>query len=259
MVETPSLSEGQSAISARNPTYLERLKARVRRQVSLHPSIYLPIRNRRKPGTTVTSETDLVIEGFPRCGNTWTENAIRCCAADGIKLAHHSHAFAHVKAAVSRGIATLVVYREPDDAVRSLLVARENRISPLDAFDDFSVFYENVMRLPTAALILASFDDVTQRMGTVVEHLNRKFALGLRPFDDGDPQQKQAVFDLMDQKARERRPDQLALSRCNPNHYGEKQAQLKDVATSQIEAPANSAARRRAKQVFTRLQSLDRQ
>mgnify|MGYP006403226531 CR=1 FL=1 len=65
-----------------------RIIRRLRRIVFRSPTLYLPFRQLRRPGTTLTQDTELVIEGFPRSGNTWAEFSFRQAQVRSVKLAH---------------------------------------------------------------------------------------------------------------------------------------------------------------------------
>ena len=155
-------------------------RPRLRRFLASHPALYLPLRRQRAPGTVLTTDTDLVIEGFPRCANTWTEALVRT-AGPTLSLAHHSHAAAHVIAAVHAKVPALVLYRAPDDAVRSLLAMFGTSLSAHDAFSDFAAFYRTVLALPSRSVLLVPFQQATETPNTVIAKLIRRFNLPLDP------------------------------------------------------------------------------
>ena len=155
-----------------------RARPRLRRFVADHPSLYMPIRRRRAPGTVLSPRTDLVIEGFPRSANTWTEALVRV-AGPSLHLAHHSHAAAHVKAAVQAKVPVLVLYRDPDEAIRSLLAMLGGRTSAVDAYADYTSFYKSVLSLPRTSILLVPFQQATEAPSVVIERLAQRFGLPL--------------------------------------------------------------------------------
>jgi hypothetical protein len=173
------------------------MRPRLRRWVAQHPALYLPIRRRTNPGNVLEADTDLVIEGFPRCANTWTEALIRTAGPD-LKLAHHSHASAHVIAATRRGIPALVLYRDPDAAVRSLLAMYGARVSAAEAFADYAAFYSAVLRLDSAHILLVPFAQATEAPESVITNLVQRFDLALRV----DLVERDAVLRVMEAKER---------------------------------------------------------
>jgi hypothetical protein len=86
------------------------------------PTLYLALSLRRNPRhSLVKARTDLVVEGFPRCGNTLLVEWIKQ-ANPHLSIASHLHSFAHVKVALRRHVPVIVVIRTPEDAVASEIV-----------------------------------------------------------------------------------------------------------------------------------------
>lgn len=230
-----------------------RLKRRLRSAASTFPTIYIPMRRLRRSDTVAGPETEFLLEGYPRCGNTWAEMAIRHAATRPLKMAHHSHAAAHVIHGQKLRVPTLVLYREPDLAVRSLLAMNMRNLTAKDAFREYVKFYRILLELPKGTLSFASFEDVTQRIERVIVHLRDHFGLPLAPFEADDPQEKAAVFALMDARAAEIRPDQEAVSQSNPNHFGQEQRASKRIAQGQIDALKGSRLHQEAQDIHAQL------
>jgi len=231
------------------------VRPRIRRWVAGHPALYLPIRRRTNPGTVLGLETDLVIEGFPRCANTWTEALIRTAGPD-LRLAHHSHAAAHVIAATKLGIPALVVFRDPDAAVKSLLAMYGTQVSAAEAFADYAVFYSTVLRLDPKGILLASFAQVTGAPGVVITNLIRRFGLALDP----DAVQHNAVLQVMDAKERpladKRRrtgkgPTDAAI--CAPGNAARAATDAKAQAAADIASAQAQTPRIKAHAVYAQL------
>ena len=205
------------------PLILRRFTRKIRTFLSTRPALYIPLRRLRRADSVVTKETELLLEGFPRCGNTWAEMAIRHASQRAIRMAHHSHAAAHVIYAQRYRIPTLIIYREPDAAVKSLLAMKARNMAPEDAYGEYVAFYRAVLSLPREDIIFFSFEDVTQRIGTVLDRLNKRFGFDFSVFDSENEIEKSAVFALMDARAKKIRSDGKAVSRSNPAHYGAEQ------------------------------------
>jgi hypothetical protein len=232
---------------------LKRLRRRLRRVIFRYPALYLPLRRMHRPDTVVTRATQLVIEGFPRCGNTFAEFALRHAQSGPVKLAHHSHAPAQVHAAAKMGIPILVVYREPDAAVRSLLAMNPEILTAAAAFEEYVAYYNGIAPC-RSSVVMASFDDVTKRMDRVVEALNAKFGLSLAPFKH-TPEDEAAVFKMMDERGRAVTSTANGLSLSNPNRSRVVAERGREMAAEAICAPEASNARRSAIGVFHLLNS----
>jgi len=83
--------------------------------------------------------TDLVIEGFPRSGNTFLTVLIMKLFPSK-NIAHHLHIFSQIKFGVKRKLPTYLIIRNPEDAVRSLCI-RQPEIWPSTAFFAYAFFY----------------------------------------------------------------------------------------------------------------------
>jgi hypothetical protein len=136
--------------------------------------------NKRKRERLVTPSTELVIEGFPRSGNTFAVAAFMLSQPQPVRIAHHHHVPAQIISAVRQGIPTLVVVRKPDDAVLSLVI-REPFLSIRAALLDYHLFHDKI--LPYAdGYVAATFEQVTSDFGSVILGMNRKLGTSFAPF-----------------------------------------------------------------------------
>ena len=120
----------------------------------------------------IKPDTDLVIEGFPRSGNTFSVVAFESVNS-GIKIAHHLHATPQIFLAVKWGVPACVIIRQPIDAVKSLLV-REQGLLPAAVLKGYVEFYSDIIGVKDHILI-ATFDEVATDFGKVIERINKKF------------------------------------------------------------------------------------
>ena len=227
------------------------LLRRIRRWVSIYPALYIPLRRKRRPDTVVTAASHLVIEGFPRSGNTWTEALIREAGSDALNLAHHAHAAAHVKRALQLSVPSMIIFRDPDDAVASLLALYENQLDADGAFREYVRFYGAVWPLRGGDVRFYSFEDVTQRKDEVIANLAAAFDLPLGP----GPVDETAVFARMDEKALQLKRRNTDLSKSRPDIDLELGEDRKAYAQNAIKAQKAAKSRAQARKVFAELQS----
>jgi len=226
-----------------------RIIRRLRRIVFRSPTLYLPFRQLRRPGTTLTQDTELVIEGFPRSGNTWAEFSFRQAQVRSVKLAP-----AHVRFAASKGVPTLVVFRNPDDAVVSLLAMNQSILTPAEAFKEYVDFY-SAIKACRSRYVLASFDDVTKRMDAVVRVLNQRFLTNFIEFKH-TPENEAAAFQMMDNRGKEiGTAVGGAISRSNPQRKDPVANMVRQKAKAAIEEVAAKSARAAAHKIFHNLRS----
>jgi hypothetical protein len=83
--------------------------------------LFFPIHRRRSgyKSLLVSEKTDICIEGYPRSANSFAVGAFQHAQKHPVRVAHHTHIPANVMRACERGIPTLVLIRDPTDAVVS--------------------------------------------------------------------------------------------------------------------------------------------
>jgi hypothetical protein len=153
----------------------------------------------------VTPETRLVIEGFPRSGNTFARRAFALAQSekdgkvDQKRIASHLHVPAQVVQAARWQIPTLVLIRRPKDAILSF--ALWNPISVDQALRYYRSFYETAEKYRDA-FVLGPFEEVTEDVGRVIERVNDKFGTTFSLFRHNE-ENVGRVFTDMDTYARE--------------------------------------------------------
>lgn len=190
-----------------NPTTAVRRTARrqVRRAYEAlgdHP-VALPLLLAATPESVrsrwVSHDTDLVVEGFPRSGNTYAALGISLAQGRPIRVASHAHVPAQVKRAVRLGVPTVVAVREPAATVCSMAVADDHhRVRDLLGY---WVHYHSQLVAVRDQIVVASFADITENLGAVVRAVNRRFGTDLASGTD-DPATRDRIFAAIDQKQR---------------------------------------------------------
>ena len=169
-------------MSGGGPALYRRLRHRLRSLIGRSRLLFPLFRIRHRPfARLVEPGTDLLIEGYPRSGNTFALVAFELAQTEPLRTAHHLHAPAHVLSAVRRRIPALVLIREPLDAAASLLV-RQPAIGAEQALRDYFRFYEPLEAV-RRDLVIARFADVTTDFGGVLGRVNRRFATRFELFE----------------------------------------------------------------------------
>lgn len=163
--------------------------------VARHRLVFLALSRIRGRRHAVCDGTRIVIEGFPRSGNSFAVRAFHA-ANPGVAVASHTHAGAQVSEAVRRRLPTIVLLRDPEQAVRSLLVRRPE-LSAARVIRSYVEYYELVARR-FDGLIISPFSEVTQAFGRTIERANQRFGTDFRPFL-GTPEASEAIFRAMDE------------------------------------------------------------
>lgn len=176
------------------------LKNSIRDALSPHPRLFIPAYRLLAPpahrAMLIAPDTEIVIEGFPRCANTFAVVAFQEAQAPReVKIAHHLHAEAQVLEAVKRGLPAIVLLRAPFDAIRSLKVA-------FPEWDEnyflrrYVNFYSAIERVRDK-VVIAEFSRTTREFGAIVAEVNEKFGTDFATFAD-TPEAVDGVFASID-------------------------------------------------------------
>lgn len=135
-------------------------------------SVAAKLRPRWRP-LAFSGHTDIVIEGFPRSGNTFAVVAFQLAQVRPVHIAHHLHVPSQVLKAVRAGTPSIVLIRPPRDAVASLLV-REPGIMPDSALRAYVSFYTKLMPV-RRQVVCCTFDELTSNYSKIVSSVNDRF------------------------------------------------------------------------------------
>ena len=181
--------------------YQSRLSLRRCREIIGDHPAFLPLVLACTPegrSRAITADTDVVVEGFPRCGNTFAAAALQLCApSSDISIVSRVHVPAQVKKAVRHGIPTVLVIRDPAEAVASLALAAPH-VTLEHGLREFVHHYEQLWPY-RESVVVAPFDDVTADFGSVVRELNEKFGTSFHPFVHSEETER-AAFALMEER-----------------------------------------------------------
>ena len=184
-------------------TYVRRLRYEVRGLIEEHPRVYLPLARLKHnfyPGAVAVSrQTDILIEGFPRSGNSFAVTAFRLAQQRPVAVAHHFHAPAQIMAAARWGVPTLLLLRDPEDAVLSQ-VLRCPFLTVRQALKAYVRFYRR-LQLYSDRYVLASFESVTNDFGKVIRRVNEKFGTEFEEFAH-TPANVERCFEIMEETNR---------------------------------------------------------
>lgn len=113
------------------------------------------------------SQTDIIIEGYPRSANTFTAEALRI-ADPTILIASHFHSPGVVINGLARAVPCYVMIRDPDNAVPSWVIHSQTNLgASLDYYIDY---YETLVRyIPEIRIV--RFTDVTSHTDAVIAHM----------------------------------------------------------------------------------------
>lgn len=154
--------------------YLFNLKYIIANRFSNVPTFYNPI-SRILTGKDyfANKKTDVVIDGFPRCANTYATFAFKCAQKDNdLIIGHHVHKISRFLIAKKYNIPAILLIRNPIDCISSLLI-RQPLYDPRVLFKEYYYIYFNIYKINH--FVVADFNDVKNDYGNIIKNLNSKF------------------------------------------------------------------------------------
>lgn len=129
----------------------------------------------------VSPETELVIEGFPRSGNSYAVNAFAWAQGREVRIANHIHAPCQALMGLRLGKPVCLLIRDPRDAIPAF-VAKMPHLSARDIARGYLIYYRALVPLKDQ-IVVATFDQVTADFGAVISRINEKFDKTFKTID----------------------------------------------------------------------------
>jgi hypothetical protein len=218
--------------------------------VSGVPALYLPfarLKYGRVPNRLVQSDTELVIEGFQRSGNTFAVFAFELAQERPITSAHHLHASAQVTRAVKLGVPVLLLTRDPKDTTVSHVI-REPCVRMREALRAWVRFYERALPVKDHVLV-ADFSRVSTDFGAVIRDFNVKFGTGYKEFEHTE-ENVARCFALIEERNRQRYGQLVEGKVARPSE--ERRGQKAELMR-RFDDPSLSSLRGRAYEIYRAL------
>jgi hypothetical protein len=210
-----SVDDPSEPFTRRSWRYTTRRALRAARRALSDDPVFLPIVLRATPqGTSrrITARTQLVIEGFPRSGNTFAffalKHAERLAVAGAApagrarteaEVSSHVHTVSQVRAATRRQVPTLVVVRRPVDVITSLLIAAPH-VRFTSALEEYIRHHRRLLALRDH-FVVGTFDQVTTDFGAVTARVNERFGTAFACFEP-TAEHTDAVFAAIEENHR---------------------------------------------------------
>ncbi len=148
-----------------------------------------------KRKTLARPTTAIVIDGFLRSGNTFSVAAFQVSNGPDHHVGRHLHGAPHVLRAVRLGLPTIVLIRQPGDAVQSYLVRRPT-LTPEDALSEYLDFYRTAWPA-REGFVVGLFDQVVTDFGSIITAVNRRYGTSFAPYHATEENQA-AAFGLVE-------------------------------------------------------------
>lgn len=158
------------------------------------PSLYLCIQRLRYNGKRYETKIakkyfDLIIDGFPRSANSYSTRLFQHLEPRFL-IGNHLHSHAHIKYGLINNIPTIVLIRNPFDAIISLVALKiinvyngnkkeflqENSLK--FTVKSYINFYRPLVKIKNK-LVLLKFDDITKNPSKAIKKINKVYGFNL--------------------------------------------------------------------------------
>lgn len=145
----------------------------IAQQASNYPGLFSPI-SKLMTGKDwfAAKNTDIVIDGFPRCANTYATFAFDIAQNSRLNIAHHIHKKSQFITAAKYNLPAILLIRKPADCISSLLV-RQPKYKVETLFKGYSFLYGGLAKMDT--FIVADFENILNDYGSIIKSVNAKF------------------------------------------------------------------------------------
>ncbi len=150
--------------------------------------------------TLARRDTALVIEGFPRSGNTFASAAFMVANGREVPLGRHLHGAPHLLRAARLGVPAIALIRAPRDAVLSYVIRRPH-LTVTDALIEYVDFYRTAWRARDS-FVIGVFTQVTEDFGSVIDEVNERFGTTFNRYE-ATPEASQTAIELVEEMNRE--------------------------------------------------------
>jgi hypothetical protein len=146
---------------------------------------------------SIFSSPGIVIEGYPRSANSYAVCAFRIANGLDMTITSHTHSFVSIKLAVRYKIPTIVLVRNPIDAVASQWFQYPT-VSLKTELRRYATFYKEILRY-VEGIVLVPFESCISDFGKVIEAVNLKFASSFgiyEPSEENESRVREMVDEL---------------------------------------------------------------
>lgn len=173
---------------------------------------------------------NICIEGFPRSGNSFFVTAFQQWNPR-VSVAHHSHLASNAKYSVKQDKPTVILIREPAEAIASAIAwdGRDRRVLPGVGLITYVIFYQSLHKYRQKILFLDFHEAVTQP-DKCIEKINQHFGVNFNANEFTEKENNRLRNVLANQDMHKKRSD-LSSSLPNERKGKLKMAILPEITT----------------------------
>ena len=151
-------------------------------------------------------DTEIVIEAFARSAQSYVVAAFRLAQEPhAVRIAHHTHSPSTLIDGVRHEIPTLVIVREPEDAILSYVI-RTPASSIRGALRGYIRFHRPLLAFRDG-LVVATFDQVTGDLASVIRRVNERFGTTFGLFEASEEHVARVFREIEDDERLRSRTD----------------------------------------------------
>ena len=209
------------------------------------PAIFLPIARLREnhKRTLVRRTSDLVIEGYWRCGNHFATYAFIQSQPRPVHVAHHFHAPAQLQLAARWGVPALLLVREPAAAVASATLYLEHD-EPAPLLDFYNVFHSSLLAFRDR-LVVSNFPRTIGDFADVIREVNERFGRSYSLYQGTEEEEAQ----IRETIRREHRVNMDGNPATLPLPSADKERRKQPII-ARIESPENRPQLQKAQELY---------
>lgn len=141
-----------------------------------NPALYYPLGLLRQGASVFQTRYDLLVEGYPRSGNTYARRMLELTQGSNMHFASHKHVPPFILSGVSRRKPAILLLRKPEDAIASFHVLTGAHIPYL--VRQWTLYY-TIMQRHLDYVYLLQFEELVANFQGAVSRIEEKFKLGL--------------------------------------------------------------------------------
>lgn len=234
--------------------FVTQLIRNLRLLISPCPNLYRIYADYCQLSFRLTNTTTVVVDSYPRCGNSFFEAAFNMAQKGREVVAHHSHAAGQVLAGVKKGLPCIVLIREPEAAISSFYEMSEGKYSIQLLTREFVTFYSSLLPV-IDKLIIVETSMMEARFRNLMVHLHDQYGLKVEPYEI-DTAMRAQLFRVVDEVGRQRNGF-VAERYSDSLNSAEKQARRRklDAIRAMVGASENANNLRRAQALYKAFKS----
>lgn len=122
----------------------------------------------------VLPDTQLLVDAFPRCGNTFLYHLLRETQKPEIRIAHHMHSAGHLALGEQLGVPTVTILRKPQAACISYII-RNSKVTAKQSLLDYLYFHTTLARL--SGVLIIPFERLVKETDDVLRQISQQYSV----------------------------------------------------------------------------------